>query len=109
MIQAVKGFNVGDRVIYVNPKGILYKRSGTIEGFSPNGDTAHVRMDHAGVSGKLSKWDIANVALLPPEHDKKTSQTGITKACTHSWVEYKGLFEVFEYCQKCDQKKPKVS
>ncbi len=107
MMQQGQKIRVGDRVIYINPKGILYKRTGTVEDIV--GDTFHVRMDHAGHAGKLSKWDVANVALLPQEHDKKTSQLGITKACTHSWKEYKGLFEVFEYCEKCDQKKPKVS
>lgn len=28
-----------------------------------------------------------------------------TKTCSHSWKEYYGLQEAYEYCEKCDEKR----
>lgn len=39
------------------------------------------------------------------EDNQSLSVAGSTNNCDHNWVVYNGLFESYEYCDKCDHKR----
>lgn len=43
--------------------------------------------------------------MTPEELDKRMSERDQHFACSHKWVEYTGLNEVFEHCSYCGAKK----
>lgn len=45
-------------------------------------------------------WGGPNIKDTKKEVDKE-------KGCQHEFVEYQGLFEQYEYCKKCDERKDK--
>lgn len=46
-----------------------------------------------------------SVFIYYPHPFGETKTLAISNQCSHEFVPYTGLFESYEYCKKCDQKK----
>lgn len=49
------------------------------------------------------KVDLSEISGLENKLEYKKDKLPIE--CEHDWAHYQGMFEVYEYCKKCDKKK----
>lgn len=96
---------VGD-LVTVKPEAATYSRylgGETVRVVKiKTGDTAVV--DDVPFSGLPDQMIFLSDLELPP-----VLPAGVSRECLHEWKTYTGLKETFQYCERCDEKRPCLS
>lgn len=102
------GWFISEASLFSNPKGAVtglgydwnYELQRLNSSYTPPAKTSNP------LPYKSINWDAWNDEItsadINPNADIARSSKPI---CVHSWVTYKGLQEVFDYCKKCSVKK----